>query len=191
MIAVVSLACADNPTVPLPSPHLPPVAETKLHRSDDLRIEFLVPTSWEAGAAPMPYASCFDCLIIGPSEATPPRGITLLEVTTDFSGPSCGSQFNCPIMAFFGIRGLPVGVEEPLTVDGFPAKRQRVLRQPPLGLVNVTGDTRLYIEIATGIDTLSGPDLLVIGFFRQDDAVGKREVEAAYVALLESLEIDE
>ena len=92
-------------------------------------------------------------------------------------------------MGFFGIRGLSDGDEIRLTVAGLDAAQQRMFRQPPLGLMNDTGESRLYHEIATGIDTPVGDDLFVTGFYREDDELGELAVEAAYNALLESLVI--
>ncbi|MCI0778283.1 MAG: hypothetical protein J4N95_08875, partial [Chloroflexi bacterium] len=62
-------------------------AETTLYRDEGLSIEFDLPNSWDDGAAPMPYASCFTCLILGPIGAEPPYGISIFETVRDLSGP--------------------------------------------------------------------------------------------------------
>ena len=161
-------------------------------RDEGLGIEFDLPNSWDDGATPMPYASCFTCLVLGPIGAEPPYGISIFETVGDLSGPECGNKFGgCPIMAYFGIRGLRNGEETPLTVAGVDAAQQRIFRQPPLGLTNQTGELRLYHELATGVDTPLGTDLMIIGFYREDDGVGELEVEIAYDALLKSLAIEE
>ena len=175
-----------------PAPSFSLTAETKLYRDEDLGIEFEIPELWDPGAAPMPYATCFDCFIVGPPDASPPYGIHISKITTDLRGPQCGNEFGgCPIMGFFGIRGLGDGDEIRLTVAGLDAAQQRMFRQPPLGLVNETGESRLYHEIATGIDTPIGDDLFITGFYREDDELGELAVEAAYDAVLESLVIEE
>ncbi len=161
-------------------------------RSEDLGIEFDLPDSWEGGAGNMPYASCFGCLVIGPSGAAPPYGIAIFDTTRDFSGPECGNDFGgCPVMGSFGIRTLTDGEETMLTVAGLPAAQQRMFRQPPLGLTNETGETRNYRDVATAIDTPVGSDLIVLGFYREDDEVGELEVGLAYDALLASVVIVE
>ena len=78
-----------------------------------------------------------------------------------------------------------------LTVAGLPAAQQRMFRQPPVGVTNMTGEVRNYRDIATVIDTPIGNDLIVLGFYREDDGVGKLEVEIAYNVLLTSLVIEE
>ncbi|MCH8009400.1 MAG: PD40 domain-containing protein [Chloroflexi bacterium] len=170
-----------------------PTAETSFYRDEDLGIEFAIPGSWEDGAAGMPYASCFGCLIMGPREgSSPPYGIAIYNTIMDFSGPECGNQFGgCTVIGAFGIRTLRDGEETMLTVAGLPAAQQRMFRQPPVGVTNMTGEVRNYRDIATVIDTPIGNDLIVLGFYREDDGVGKLEVEIAYNVLLTSLVIEE
>ncbi|MCH7580519.1 MAG: hypothetical protein IIB22_09775, partial [Chloroflexi bacterium] len=169
-----------------------PADGTRLYRSERLDIEFALPDSWTGAGVPMPYATCGGCLVLGPIGAEPPYGISIFETVGDLSGPECGNKFGgCPIMAYFGIRGLRNGEETPLTVAGVDAAQQRIFRQPPLGLTNQTGELRLYHELATGVDTPLGTDLMIIGFYREDDGVGELEVEIAYDALLKSLAIEE
>ena len=169
-----------------------PADGTRLYRSERLDIEFALPDSWTGAGVPMPYATCGGCLVLGPIGAEPPYGISIFETVGDLSGPECGNKFGgCPIMAYFGIRGLRNGEETPLTVAGVDAAQQRIFRQPPLGLTNQTGELRLYHELATGVDTPLGTDLMIIGFYREDDGVGELEVEIAYDALLKSLVIEE
>ena len=194
MMAVVLSACASSAVAPAPSPEVSatPTIGGGLYRDANLGIAFEIPASWEDDAANMPYASCFGCLIVGPPEASPPYGIAIFDTTLDFSGPECGDEFGgCPVIGSFGIRTLRDGDEGMLTIAGLPAAQQRLLHQPPLGLINETGESRLYHEIATGIDTPVGDDLFIVGFYREDDEVGELEVEAAYDALLESLVIEE
>ncbi len=69
--------------------------------------------------------------------------------------------------------------------------RQRMFHQPPLGLTNQTGEQRLYHQIATAVDTPVGANLMIVGFYREDDKAGELEVEMAYDTLLESLVIEE
>ena len=141
----------------------------------------------------MPYASCFDCLIMGPREgSSPPYGFAIYDTIRDFSGPECGSEFGgCSVIGAFGIRTLMDGEETVLTVAGLTAAQQRMFRQPPVGVTNMTGETRNYRDIATIIDTPIGNDLIVLGFYREDDGVGELAVEEAYDVLLESLVIEE
>ena len=170
-------------TTPSPSPP----DGTELYRSELFDVEFLMPDSWGAGAARMPYATCSECKLLGPLDVSPPYGIYLMKAA-DLSGPGCGNEFGgCPISSFFTIRTLTDGDERELTVAGYRAAQQRLIRQPPLGLINETGETRNYHEIATGVDRELGADLLILGFYREDDTAGKLEVETAYDALLESL----
>ncbi len=165
-------------------------AKTNLYRSEEFGIEFRYAGSWAEGTAEMPYASCFGCTVFGPPEASPPYGVYVFEPPADLSGPDCGGEFGgCPVTAFFGIRALPDGPQEAITVGLHEALQQRMLRQPPLVLTNETGETRLYREITTAIET-DGGGLLIIGFYREDDADAEREVTAAYDALLKSVRLD-
>ena len=158
---------------------------------ENLGIEFELANSWHEGAAPMPYFSCFDCVTLGPADASPPYGVTITQVT-ELSGncaefPRCGTGAG----VFAANRTFFDGEELELTVSDYLAVQQRTLVQPPLGLTNHTGEQRLYHQVSTYVDKPGATDLMIVGFYREDDEVGELEVELAYEALLESLVIEE
>ena len=161
-------------------------------RDENLGIEFEIPDSWDDGAAPMPYFSCFECSILGPASASPPYGVSLYNVI-DLSETNCVEYPRCEgrIGQFAANRTFFDGEELELTVSDYLAVQQRTLVQPPLGLTNHTGEQRLYHQVSTYVDKPGGTDLMIVGFYREDDEVGELEAELAYEALLESLVIEE
>ena len=183
-------AVPESEAGPAPSSSL--TAETKLYRDEDLGIEFEIPDSWDTGAAPMPYFSCFGCLILGPTGAAPPYGVAFYEVI-DLSNSNCANFPRCAGRGsvFAANRTFPDGAERETTVGGYGALQRRSKVQPPLGLFNTTGEVRFYHQVSTAVDTPVDEDLMIVGFYREDDEVGELEVEAAYDALLGTLVIEE
>ena len=176
-----------------PAPSSSPTDETNLYRDENLGLEFLIPNSWDSGAAPMPYFSCFECLILGPTPAAPPYGVAIYEVN-DLSNSNCADFPRCEGRGavFSANRTFPDGPEREMTVAGYGALQRRSFVQPPLGLFNTTGEVRFYHQVSTAVDTPIGKDLMIVGFYREDDEVGElEEVEAAYDALLGTLVIEE
>ena len=175
-----------------PAPSSSPTTETKLYRDEDLGIEFVLPDSWDSGAAPMPYFSCFGCLILGPTGAAAPYGVAFYEVI-DLSDSNCADFPRCKGRAsvFAANRTFPDGADRETTVSGYGALQRRSMVQPPLGLFNTTGEVRFYHQVSTAVDTPVDEDLMIVGFYREDDEAGELEVEAAYDALLGTLVIEE
>ncbi len=150
-------------------------ADAAWYDGGDGGVKFSYPRTWVEGAAPMPYASCA-CIVVGPQRAEPPYGVAVFSADLDLSG-------GCPISAWFGIR---VGFDsEPrsLNLSGYDACQQSMHHQPPVGLTNETGETRVYRELTTFIDARD-TSYFVIAFYRDGDAVGERETLAAYDDLL-------
>ncbi len=192
----LAISWSANAAVPESEAGLAPssssTAETKLYRDENLGLEFLIPNSWDSGVAPMPYFSCFECLILGPTGAAPPYGVAFYEVS-DLSNSNCADFPRCAGRAstFSANRTFPDGTERETTVGGYAALQRRSFVQPPLGLFNTTGEVRFYRQVSTAVDTPIGKDLMIVGFYREDDEVGELEVEAAYDVLLESLVVKE
>jgi DNA-binding CsgD family transcriptional regulator len=161
-------------------------AQTILTPSDDtladprLGITFEHPFNWHEGAAPMPYASCVGCLVLGPEQVQYPYGVSIFE-----SQPSPG----CTAACYCSIRCIsPTGPISPsdaidVKVGGLPATQIELRRQPPL---DGSGETALYAEIWTVLQ-LDKRALVIIGFFREGDPAAETYVRRAYPELLRSI----
>ncbi|MEX2247548.1 MAG: helix-turn-helix transcriptional regulator [Dehalococcoidia bacterium] len=145
---------------------------------DALGIELSYPSNWRAGAAPMPYATCITCTVLGPADVRYPHGIQIFELALD---AGCRTTF-----CWSANRALPLGEPEAQTVAERPAFRVEFERQAPLGLVAETGDDTPYREIMTQIH-LAGRAIYIVGFYRQGESVDETYVRRAYDAVLSSL----
>lgn len=154
-----------------------------------LSISAGVPREWTMNAAPIPYATCNDCTVIGPSQAQYPYGIQMWKGT---------HQVGCQLTCYLNIRALAQDPTRTIDANGHVALRQEFERQRPLGMVNEDGDTTPYREIlmVLPLEPIEGlpPEaevaaVFIDGFYRYGDDAGEQAVRAALAYFIDSLRI--
>ena len=159
-------------------------SSTKRELLSSLGVTVEYPERWATGTAPMPYASCNTCTVIGPVGAEYPYGVQFWEGA---------HQLGCQLTCYLNIRALPQGPTIAVDANGRVAFQQEFERQRPLGLVNEDGDRTSYREILTVVplEPIVGlaPEaevaaLFIDAFYRYGDTTGEVQTREALALVL-------
>jgi hypothetical protein len=151
-----------------------------------LGIAIEYPAHWVTNAAPMPYATCNTCTVVGPSRAAYPYGVQLWEGT---------HQLGCQLTCYLNIRALAQEATHTIDANGHLAVRQEFERQRPL---DGDADRTSYREILTvvplvPIDGLPAeaevPAVFIDAFYRYGDPAAEAQTREALAHLIASLDL--
>ena len=175
------------PTNGAPTPDTSPEHNTLSIPSLGLTVQY--PPGWDGGAAPMPYASCVSCSVLGPASAEHPYGVEIFDMPVNYDALGCCS-YGYVGNNTIGIDGGPVGGSPGSTrmvrVAGIDAQQVEFRRNAALGLAAETGDYTPYREIWTALPW-NGGTLFITAFFRDGDTAAEQETRAAYDLALTTL----
>jgi hypothetical protein len=161
-------------------------ATVKREALPQLGIAIEYPAHWVTDVAPMPYATCNTCTVVGPRQADHPYGIQLYQST---------HQLGCQLTCYLNIRALAQGPTYTVDAGGSTAFRQEFERQQPL---DGDPDRTSYREILTvvplvPIDGLTAeadvPAVFIDAFYRYGDLSAEAQTREALAHLLASLDL--
>jgi hypothetical protein len=159
---------------------------TRREHFPELGVTIEYTADWVTNVAPMPYATCTTCTVIGPSQSDFPYGIQF------FRGEH---QLGCQLTCYLNIRALAQEATHTIDVNGHVGFRQEFERQRPLDGEN---DRTSYREILTVLPLApivglapeaKVPALFIDGFYRYGDAPGEAQTREALARVLSNLEI--